>query len=173
MAAKRKLRTGFTIGTAAAAAAKGAFSLILTGKKPFSVQIKLLTGDNIIIPVFTCIFQGENKAKCTVIKDAGDDPDIMHKAEIGATVTLLNNENQRNVFINGGKGVGMVTKPGLEIPPGEAAINPFPRKMITQTVTKVKLKNLNFKKNKYCNINNLFFKQINLPRNLNRIQYYL
>jgi len=55
MTTKRRLRTGFTTGTAAAAAAKGALSLILTGEKPHSVQIKLLTGNNIIIPIFTCI----------------------------------------------------------------------------------------------------------------------
>ncbi|HUV50872.1 MAG TPA: cobalt-precorrin-5B (C(1))-methyltransferase CbiD [Anaerolineae bacterium] len=134
MATKKKLKTGFTTGAAAAAAAKGALLLILTGEKPCSVQIELLTGDNIIIPVFTCISQGENKAKCTVIKDAGDDPDITHKAEIGATVTLLDNGNHGSVSITGGKGVGMVTKPGLEIEPGEPAINTGPRKMITQAV---------------------------------------
>ena len=133
-AGKRKLKTGFTTGTAAAAATKGALCLILTREKPSIVQIKLLTGDNINIPIHTCAYKGEKKAKCTVIKDAGDDPDITHKAEIGATVTMLNKGNQRSISIIGGKGVGMVTKPGLEIEPGEAAINSGPRKMIKNTV---------------------------------------
>lgn len=115
MAIKKQLKTGFTTGTAAAAAAKGALFLILTGEKTSNVQIELLTGNNIVIPIYTCVSKGEKKAKCTVIKDAGDDPDITHKAEIGATVTLLDKGNQRSVSITGGKGVGVVTKPGLEI----------------------------------------------------------
>ncbi len=137
MVIKKKLKTGFTTGTAAAAAAKGALSLILTGEKPSSVQIELLTGNNILIPIYTCLSKGDKKAKCTVIKDAGDDPDVTHKAEIGATVTLLDKGNQRSISITGGKGVGVVTKPGLEIEPGEAAINLGPRKMITQAVTEL------------------------------------
>ena len=136
MAVKKKLRSGFTTGTAAAAAAKGALSLILTGEKPTSVRIELLTGNDIVIPIHTCVSRGEKKAKCTVIKDAGDDPDITHKAEIGATVTLLDKGNH-SVFIIGGKGVGIVTKPGLEVKPGEAAINLGPRKMIMQAVAEI------------------------------------
>ena len=134
MPVKKKLRTGFTTGTAAAAAAKGALFLILNGKKPSSVQIELLTGEKIRIPVYTCKSHGHNKAECLVIKDAGDDPDITHKAKIGARVTLLNYKNQKKTSITGGKGVGIVTKPGLEVKPGKAAINQGPEKMITQAV---------------------------------------
>jgi cobalt-precorrin-5B (C1)-methyltransferase len=130
---KKKLRTGFTTGTAAAAAAKGALRLILEGKKPALVQIKLLTGDDINIPIHTCKIENKGIATCSVIKDAGDDPDVTHKAEVGARVTLLQSGDKKpEVTIGGGEGVGRVTKPGLEVPPGEPAINPGPRKMITQ-----------------------------------------
>ncbi len=131
---EKKLRTGFTTGTAAAAAAKGAMSLLLSGKAPPDVRIMLLTGESLCIPLHTCKLAGEGTAVCTVIKDAGDDPDITHRAEIGAKVTLLEDSDGKGVNITGGKGVGRVTKPGLEIPPGEPAINPGPRKMITHAV---------------------------------------
>ena len=141
---KRKLRTGFTTGTAAAAAAKGALHYLLAGNRPSSVKVELLTGDKIAIPIHRCERITENRAKCTVIKDAGDDPDVTHKAEIGADVTLeeplsagrARTENPGWIHITGGTGVGKITKPGLEMPPGEAAINSGPRKMIHQAIMK-------------------------------------
>ncbi len=136
---KKKLRTGFTTGTAAAAATKGALSLLLDGKPPRRVTILLLTGDTISIPVHRCESEGPGRAVCTVIKDAGDDPDVTHRAEIGARVTLIRSSASGNdiqpaprILIRGGEGVGRVTKPGLEVPPGQPAINPGPLKMITQ-----------------------------------------
>lgn len=134
---KKTLRSGFTTGTAAAAAVKGAISLILSGTAPSEVPITLLTGDIISIPIHKCTLEDKEKAVCTVIKDAGDDPDITHKAEIGAKVLLKFHFSTPDVVILGGKGVGLVTKPGLEIPPGEAAINPGPRKMIRQAVSEI------------------------------------
>jgi cobalt-precorrin-5B (C1)-methyltransferase len=129
----RKLRTGFTTGTAAAAATKGALLLLLEGKPPATVLVELLTGDTLAIHVHTCRLQADNTAICTVIKDAGDDPDVTHKAEIGARVTLLPaGSGASEVIIRGGEGVGRVTKPGLEVAPGQPAINSGPRKMITQ-----------------------------------------
>jgi len=137
---KKKLRTGFTTGTAAAAAAKGALIMILENKAPTRVPIKLLTGDMLDIAIHTCALDRQGEATCTVIKDAGDDPDVTHKAEIGARVKLMDADSefsakhrqQGMVRITGGEGVGRVTKPGLEVPPGEPAINPGPRKMIIQ-----------------------------------------
>jgi cobalt-precorrin-5B (C1)-methyltransferase len=141
----KKLRTGFTTGTAAAAATRGALTMIFESKAPSSVPIKLLTGDTLDIKVHTCVLDTKVQATCTVIKDAGDDPDVTHKAEIGATVKLGNmdsgiaieNPQPQLIRITGGKGVGRVTKPGLEVPPGEPAINPGPRKMISQAVIDV------------------------------------
>jgi len=163
MSMENSLKTGFTTGTAAAAAVKGALKLLLTGHAPEKVDITLLTGDVISIPIHSAKIS-ENEAICTVIKDAGDDPDVTHRAEIGAKVRLKNpspgpspkrrgedsdispfpfREGGRGVrsggevIITGGKGVGRVTKPGLEISPGEPAINPGPRKMICQAVQDV------------------------------------
>jgi cobalt-precorrin-5B (C1)-methyltransferase len=142
---KKKLRTGFTTGTAAAAATKGALVMILEKKAPTMVPITLLTGDTLNIKIHTCTLNRETEATCTVIKDAGDDPDVTHKAEIGATVKLLEIETDASakrrigheVMITGGQGVGRVTKPGLEVPPGEPAINPGPRKMIVQATNDI------------------------------------
>ena len=137
---KKKLRTGFTTGTAAAAATKGALKRILDGKKPSRVRIRLLTGDDIAIPVHFCRLEKKASATCSVIKDAGDDPDVTHKAEIGARVTLhiagrsASGSEPPEIVIGGGEGVGRVTKPGLEVPPGRPAINPGPDKMIRQAI---------------------------------------
>ena len=137
---KKKLRTGFTTGTAAAAATKGALRFIVEGQKPAAVKIRLLTGDHITIPVHRCRLTREGRAECSVIKDAGDDPDVTHKAEIGARVTLTKSKAGSGsrpgpqIIIRGGQGVGRVTKPGLEVPPGQAAINPGPRRMISEAI---------------------------------------
>jgi cobalt-precorrin-5B (C1)-methyltransferase len=140
----KKLRTGFTTGTSAAAATKGALTMILEKSAPSSVPIKLLTGDTLNIKIHTCVLDTEGQATCTVIKDAGDDPDVTHKAEIGAIVKLTKVHSgdweQDMIRITGGKGVGRVTKPGLEVPPGEPAINPGPRKMIAQAVNDILVK---------------------------------
>ena len=125
---KKKLRTGFTTGTAAAAAAKGALLMILEKKAPPQVSITLLTGDTLKLTIHTCKLDDETKARCTVIKDAGDDPDVTHKAEIGAIVKMLSSADNLNrkdaakIIITAGEGVGRVTKPGLEVLPGEPAI---------------------------------------------------
>ncbi len=143
------LKSGFTTGTAAAAAAKAALIRIVTGKNPVLVDIPLLTGDRIRIPVHDCKLISGCSASATIIKDAGDDPDVTHGAEIGAIVTLCpdagfqehpqgeTGKESLNITITGGEGVGQVTLPGLEIPPGEPAINPGPRKMIVQAVKDV------------------------------------
>ena len=143
------LKSGFTTGTAAAAAVKAALTRIVTGADPGSVDILLLTGDRIQIPVYCCKLISGCRASATVIKDAGDDPDVTHGAEIGAVVTLYraadlqenqdieNGKKPLNISITGGEGVGQVTLPGLEIPPGQAAINLGPRKMIVQAIEDV------------------------------------
>lgn len=130
---KDKLKTGFTTGAAAAAAAKGALYLLLKGEPPKSVRIDFIGGGHREIDLHSCHGNG-NKAVCTVIKDAGDDPDVTHKAEIGACVEIADSPVSE-ILITGGKGVGNVTKPGLEIPPGEPAITSGPRKMIRTGVS--------------------------------------
>lgn len=131
----RILKEGFTTGTSAAAAAKCALSYLLTGKTSDSIQITLLTGEPRQIEIHSCILDSTG-AICTVIKDAGDDPDVTHGAEIGAKV-IFDPASENSLIISGGKGVGMITKPGLEMSPGKWAINPGPLKMISNAIQEV------------------------------------
>jgi len=135
--ARKPLRSGFTTGTAAAAATKAALMVLRDRSWPDSVRIELLNNQCLDIPVHKC-HMVESTAICTVIKDAGDDPDVTHRAEIGAkvrveTVAKLPAEGHW-IVIEGGPGVGTVTKPGLDVPPGQPAINPGPQKMIRRAV---------------------------------------
>jgi cobalt-precorrin-5B (C1)-methyltransferase len=130
----KRLRSGFTTGTAAAAATKSALQYLLSGRIPAKVGVELLTGDRLDIDVQGCTRIDHQTVYCSVVKDAGDDPDITHGAEIGARVTWKETANEPTIAIRGGKGVGAVTKPGLEVPPGEAAINPGPQQMIRASV---------------------------------------
>ncbi len=140
-ASKKKLRSGFTTGTAAAAAVKGALRLLADGRVPDAVHIDFLSAGGVTIPIERVERLAENKAICTVIKDAGDDPDVTHRAEIGAEVELVarapSSAGPVELRIEGGEGVGTVTKPGLEVPPGSPAINPGPRRMIRAAVDAV------------------------------------
>ena len=133
MAKERKLRSGFTTGTAASAAVKGAVTLLLTGRCPDAVVIPFLSEGEVTIPLVSCEMEGET-AVVTVMKDGGDDPDITKHAIIGARVCFGEVDE-----ITGGEGVGRVTRPGLEVPVGEPAINPGPRKMIGQSVEALRL----------------------------------
>jgi cobalt-precorrin-5B (C1)-methyltransferase len=133
----KQLRSGFTTGTAAAAATKAALQYLFSGRTPARVGIELLTGDRLEIDIETCVRVDGQTVYCSVIKDAGDDPDITHGAEIGARVTWKAAGSAPTIAIHGGKGVGAVTKPGLEVPPGEPAINPGPRRMIRRSALEV------------------------------------
>jgi cobalt-precorrin-5B (C1)-methyltransferase len=105
---------------------------------PTRVEVTLIAGKRLKIPVHRLETEGNHKAICTVIKDAGDDPDVTHKAEIGARVQLIADHSRTlTVDIRGGEGVGRVTKPGLEVAVGEPAINPGPRQMIRTAVNEV------------------------------------
>jgi cobalt-precorrin-5B (C1)-methyltransferase len=123
------LRSGFTTGTAAAAATRAAVRFLLGEKRPERVTVRLPDGDTLEIPVHDGGIE-DGAAWATVIKDGGDDPDATHRAEIGAKVMVSETGTASDVIIVGGLGVGRVTKPGLEVPPGEPAINPVPREMI-------------------------------------------
>jgi cobalt-precorrin-5B (C1)-methyltransferase len=137
----RKLRSGFTTGTAAAAAAKGALILLLEKRSPEAVLVELLNGETWRIPIHDIYQKSPEEAECIVIKDAGDDPDVTNHALIGARVILLDQNQEVTVRILGGEGVGRVTKPGLEVPPGEPAITPGPRRMIENSLKHVLRRN--------------------------------
>ena len=138
---KEKLRTGFTTGTASAASAKAAILAIINQKKIDSVEITLPKGNSIPIAIHSCEFN-KNSAKCSVIKDGGDDPDVTHGAKIVVDLSLT---NSKDIEIKGGKGVGVVTKPGLGLEINQHAINPTPKKMIIENVTSVAQNVLNEK----------------------------
>ena len=125
------LRTGFTTGACATAAVKAAYGRLLTGTWEDSVQITLPRGET---PIFCLNSKAcdDDEATVSIIKDAGDDPDVTHQAEIIATVALA--PPGHGVRFHAGPGVGMVTKPGLPIPPGEPAINPVPRQMMAGVI---------------------------------------
>ena len=176
----RRLRSGYTTGACAAAAAKAAVLLLLGRSRPERVEIPFPDGSRHGFVVHRCEVKSD-QAWASVIKDAGDDPDVTNGAEIVASVSFLPEEaacksflppgggwlgrggnseepgrlqvrpppsplpsregelicvrlEQTRIFLCGGAGVGLVTKPGLAIRPGEPAINPVPRRMIAAAV---------------------------------------
>lgn len=124
------MRTGFTTGACATAAALGATRTLLQGHPAQSVVITLPTGQQVRFLLQRCTLQ-EQQAHCSVIKDAGDDPDVTHGAEICADVAW---SPSPGITLLGGEGVGTVTRPGLGLEVGGPAINPVPRRMILQHV---------------------------------------
>lgn len=132
---KGALRTGYTTGTTAAAATKGALYALITGKPAESVMVSLPKGRTATLKIAWTRREIDGKVTCAAIKDGGDDPDATHGAEICSTVSF--DESSRHINIDGGKGVGRVTKPGLGLEIGTAAINPVPMKMLEQTVKEV------------------------------------
>ncbi|MHA6531520.1 cobalt-precorrin-5B (C(1))-methyltransferase [Paenibacillus sp. BAC0078] len=128
------LRRGYTTGACAAAAAKGAALLLITGEFPQTVDIDLPAGFRHTFGLTGWQRHGDASAVCATVKDAGDDPDATHQARIEAAVSW---RDAPGVEIDGGKGVGRVTKPGLPVAVGEAAINPVPRRMIQEAVSEV------------------------------------
>lgn len=134
MANERPLRRGWTTGACATAAAKAAYATLLTGDCPDPVEITLPDGRQV---GFALAESGRSAsaASAGVIKDAGDDPDVTHGALVRATVSL--GASGSGVSFRAGPGVGVVTRPGLPLPPGEPAINPGPRQMIAKAVAEV------------------------------------
>jgi cobalt-precorrin-5B (C1)-methyltransferase len=132
---KRKgtLRTGYTTGTTATAATKGALYALITGKPMEKVTVSLPKGGTATLSIAWIKRENNDKVTCAAIKDGGDDPDATHGAEICSTVSF-NNKNAGQINIEGGKGVGRVTKPGLGLEIGKAAINSTPMKMLEQAV---------------------------------------
>ena len=127
---KRGLRTGYTTGACAAAAAKAAARCLVSGSKLAEIETTLPNGQRVTFPLKRCEI-AVARATCSVIKDAGDDPDCTHGAELVAEVELA---SEPGVAIRGGPGVATVTKPGLGLEVGAPAVNPVPRRNITEMV---------------------------------------
>ena len=130
---KGPLREGFTTGTCATAAAKAGLMAIINQKKNSTVNVHLPIDKILEIKIYSCEFT-ESTATCSVIKDAGDDPDVTNGAEIGCILKLT---QEKDIQFIAGEGVGTVTLKGLELAIGEPAINPVPRKMITSAIQKL------------------------------------
>ena len=126
-----ELRRGWTTGACATAATKAALAALFTGDFPDPVSIRLPRGEE---PTFALATESlsSNSASAGIVKDAGDDPDVTHHAMIVARVAR--GVRGSGITFRAGAGVGMVTKPGLPIAPGEAAINPVPRQMMQGVV---------------------------------------
>lgn len=133
-----KLRTGYTTGSSATAATKGALSTLITGEPVEGVTVSLPKGGTITLKIAWTkrAENNDSRVTCAVIKDGGDDPDATHGSEICSTVSF-NKNNAGQINIEGGEGVGRVTKPGLGLEIGKAAINPTPKKMVEEAVQQV------------------------------------
>ena len=135
---QKKLRFGYTTGSCAAGAARGAVRLLL-GEDEIS-EVELMTPKGILLHLeILDRKRSENAASCAVRKDAGDDPDTTNGILVYAKVEkfLIRSDMEDRIVIDGGIGVGRVTKPGLSQKVGEAAINPAPRAMILQAVEEI------------------------------------
>lgn len=131
---KVKLKTGYTTGSSATAASKAALLSVINQQKIENVDILLPKRSFIQIPIHSCEFTTSN-AKCSVIKNGGDDPDVTHGAEIIVELEITDKTNE--IEIDGGEGVGIVTKPGLGLEINKPAINPVPKKMIAENLREV------------------------------------
>lgn len=130
---KDNLRSGYTTGACATAATKGALLALIDQQSIDAVAIHLPAGVEAMFAVHSCVWSAD-AATASVIKDAGDDPDVTHGAEIRVRVAW---REATGVVFERGPGVGLVTKPGLPVAPGEPAINPVPRRMMTEVVNDV------------------------------------
>ena len=131
---QKLLRCGYTTGTCAALGAAGAARLLLTGHTPETVALRTPKGIVVEVEPIFCRLSGEG-AECAIRKDGGDDVDVTTGLPVIAGVALRP-ELAGEVRIHGGEGVGRVTKPGLDQPVGEAAINHVPRAMIKEALEK-------------------------------------
>jgi cobalt-precorrin-5B (C1)-methyltransferase len=126
----KRMRTGYTTGACAAAAAKAAARALVRGAVMTEIETTLPNKARVTFPLKRCELD-DRRAIASVIKDAGDDPDCTHGAELVATVEL---RPEPGVEIRGGAGVATVTKPGLGLDVGGPAVNPIPRRNITEMV---------------------------------------
>lgn len=137
MDSKKELRKGFTTGSCGAAAAKAALYMLLTGSVKDEIEI-ITPGGAVFRTEVKDIFRGENRVRCSVVKDGGDDPDVTTGLHVTAEVRAEERaDGALEIRIEGGPGVGRVTLPGLDQPVGNAAINRVPRQMIEKELSEV------------------------------------
>ena len=131
------MKKGFTTGSCAAAAAKAAAYMLLSGNRKDRIEIDTPAGEK-YCPLIEKTDIGEDHVSCGVRKESGDDPDITNGTYVFAEVSFIQSgDRTQRVFIEGGEGIGRVTRPGLDQPVGNAAINSVPRQMIEKEVRQV------------------------------------
>jgi len=135
---QKKMRCGYTTGTCACAAAKAAAYMLLSGREVKEIKVITPMGVSLTLPVIDIDIK-KDKVICAIKKDSGDDPDVTDGIMIYAQVAyakddIMSTINTDRVIVDGGIGVGRVTKKGLKCAVGEAAINPVPLKMIKEAV---------------------------------------
>ena len=132
----RKLALGYTTGSCAAAAAKAASMMLFSKQAVEYAELQTPKGITLSLEILDATLEN-GAASCAVKKYSGDDPDVTNGILVYAKASFGNTGEERNVLIDGGVGVGRITKPGLEQPVGAAAINKVPRQMITESVIEV------------------------------------
>lgn len=133
----KKLRTGRTTGTCATAAAMAGVLYLLTGGCPAVIDTPLPPGGSLAVPIDR-YEPTDSGVRVTVVKDGGDDPDATHGHDIQAVVAVRKTaDGPLNFSLDGGRGVGRATLPGLPVEVDEAAINPVPRAQIENGVRQV------------------------------------
>lgn len=135
---QKKMRCGYTTGTCACAAAKAAAYMLLSGREVKEIKVITPMGVSLTLPVIDIDIK-KDKVICAIKKDSGDDPDVTDGIMIYAQVAyakddIMSTINTDRVIVDGGIGVGRVTREGLKCAVGEAAINPVPLKMIKEAV---------------------------------------
>ena len=136
---QQKMRCGYTTGTCACAAAKAAAQMLLSGRKTEKVKVSTPSGVSLTLDVEDIVIK-DTRVSCAVRKDSGDDPDVTNGILVYAEVSYAekqNEEDYKHITVDGGTGVGRITKKGLQRPVGAAAINPVPLKMIEAAVEEV------------------------------------
>lgn len=126
-----ELRTGFTTGACATAAAKAALTALLSGEEQTQVRFSIPDGEVFTLPVQECKID-KDWAQASVVKDAGDDPDVTNGCTVCVKVAL---SHEPGIHFLQGEGVGRITLPGIGLEIGEPAVNPVPRRMITEELT--------------------------------------
>lgn len=132
----KKYKRGYTTGSCAAAASKASVYMLLTKEKIYNINIDTPKGIPLTLSVRN-IEISDDYAICSIEKDGGDDIDATHKMNIFAKAELIDNLDDEEILVTGGKGIGLVTKKGLSVEVGKYAINPIPMKMIKSEVKKV------------------------------------
>lgn len=132
----KKYRRGYTTGSCATAASKAATYMLLTKKKIKTINIDTPKGIPLTLDVQN-ISLNNDYVECSIKKDGGDDIDATHTMDIYAKAEIIDGENGEDIIVCGGYGIGVVTKKGLSVEVGKAAINPTPMKMINYEIRKV------------------------------------